>query len=72
MMDVEAMSAAEILSIATPIMDNLMEASTRSDHEAHVRAVTDRMKKIGAPDYLQRVCEQYQQEKEFFLLSEIL
>lgn len=65
-MNFETMSEAEILGIATPLMDNLMEASTRIDHEAHVRDFTDRIKKIVTPDYLQRICKQYQQEKGFF------
>ena len=46
-MDFEKMSESEILDIANPIMDNLMEASTRIDHERHIRDFTDRMKKIG-------------------------
>jgi len=47
-------------------MDNLMDASTHIDHESHVRDFTDRMKAIVTEEYLQRVCEQYQQEKGFF------
>jgi hypothetical protein len=43
-MNFEDMSDVEILDIAIPIMDNLMEASTRSDYEAHVRDFSDRMK----------------------------
>jgi len=65
-MNFEEMSETEILAIATPIMDNLMEASTRIDHEAHIKDFTDRMKNIVTKDYLQKVCEQYQKEKVFF------
>ena len=65
-MNFEKMSENEILAIATPIMDNLMEASTRIDHEAHIRDFTDRMKNIVTKEYLQKVCEQYQKEKGFF------
>ena len=39
-MNFETMSDKEILGIATPIMDNLMDASTRIDYEAHVRCVS--------------------------------
>mgnify|MGYP003624344767 CR=1 FL=1 len=65
-MNFEEMSEKEILDIATPIMDNLMDASTNIDHEAHIRNFTDRMQNIVTKEYLQRVCEQYQQEKGFF------
>ena len=42
----------EILTIANPIMDNLMEGSTEINHEKHTRDFTDRMKKIVTKDYL--------------------
>ncbi len=65
-MNFEYMSDTEILDIATPIMDNLMEASTRIDYEAHVRDFSDRMKKIVTKEYLLNVCRRYQAEKGFF------
>lgn len=65
-MNFENMSEHEILDIANPIMDNLMDASTTIDHERHVRDFTDRMKNIVTEDYLRKVCEKYQAEKGFF------
>lgn len=65
-MNFQEMSEQEILSIANHIMDNLMEASTKIDHEAHVRDFTDRMKSIVTEDYMKKVCEQYQSEKGYF------
>ena len=65
-MNFEDLSDTDILEIATPIMDHLMEASTRIDYEAHVRDFSDRMKKIVTKEYLRKVCEQYQAEKGFF------
>lgn len=65
-MNFEGMTEDEILDIANPIMDNLMDASTRIDHKAHTRDFTDRMKAIVSEEYLQKVCEQYQKEKGFF------
>lgn len=65
-MNFEDLSDQDILEIATPIMDHLMEASTRIDYEAHVRDFSDRMKKIVTKEYLRKVCEQYQVEKGFF------
>jgi KaiC/GvpD/RAD55 family RecA-like ATPase len=46
-MDFEKMSESEILRIANPMMDNLMEAYTEIDHGRHVRDITDRMKNIS-------------------------
>jgi len=65
-MSFEEMSEKEILEIANPIMDNLMDASTKIDHEMHIRDFTDRMKSIVTKEYLQNVCEQYQREKDYF------
>ncbi len=65
-MNFEEMSDSEILSIANPIMDKLMEASTEIDHERHIRDFTDRMKNIVTKEYLHKVCEQYQNEKGYF------
>ena len=65
-MTVESMSEDEILRIANPIMDNLMDASTTIDHEQHIRDFTERMRAIVTKEYLQKVCEKYQQEKGYF------
>ncbi len=65
-MNFEDLSDTDILEIATPIMDNLMEASTWIDYEAHVRDFSDRMKAIVTKEHLQKVCQQYQAEKGFF------
>lgn len=65
-MSFEEMSDDEILDIANPIMDNLMDASTEINHEKHIRDFTERMKKVVTKDYLQKVCKQYQSEKGIF------
>lgn len=65
-MRLEHMSEAEILQIADPIMDNLMEAFTAIDHPRHVRDSTDRLKRIVTPEHLRKICEQYQREKGCF------
>ncbi len=69
-MNFENMSESEILSIANPIMDNLMGASTDIDHERHIKDFTGRMKAIVTKEQLQKICEQYQSEKGFLLLRE--
>lgn len=71
-MNFEEMSEQEILDVAAPIMDNLMDASTIIDHETHVRDFTERMKEIVTKDYLREVCEHYQAEKGFFTNREIV
>ncbi|GFO68748.1 hypothetical protein GMLC_23270 [Geomonas limicola] len=65
-MPLEKMSDQEILNLVNPMMDNLMEASTRVDHAAHVRDFTDRIKAIVTPEHLEAVCRNYQEEKGFF------
>ena len=65
-MSFEEMSDEEILNIANPIMDNLMDASTEIDHERHTRDFSDRMLNIVTEEYLTKVCEKYQAEKGFF------
>jgi hypothetical protein len=69
-MQLDQMSATEIFAIANPIMDNLMNASTAIDHERHIRDFTDRMKSIVTKDYLQKVCESYQQKRGYFAARE--
>jgi hypothetical protein len=63
---------AEILAIANPIMDNLMEASTAIDHERQVADFTDRLKAIVTKEHLEKVCRQYQSEKGYFDDREIV
>ena len=57
---------AEILAIAVPIMDNLMEASTAIDYDRHIRHFTDRLKNILSREHFQWICREYQSEKGFF------
>ena len=71
-MNFETLSDEDILIIANPIMDNLMEASTEIDHAKHVKDFTDRMKKIVMPEYLREICETYQVEKGFFSHREVV
>lgn len=65
-MSLERMSDEQILAMADPIMDNLMEASTAIDHERHIRDFTERLKSIVTSEHLRRVCEKYQSEKGYF------
>ena len=65
-MELSRKSDKEILAVANPIMDNLMEGSTEINHEKHTRDFTDRMKRIVSKEYLEKVCKRYQAEWGFF------
>lgn len=71
-MNFENMSDEDILKIADPIMDNLMDASTEINYEKHVRDFTDRMKAIVTKEHLEKVCKQYQSEKGFFTERDVI
>lgn len=62
----------ELLAQLTPIMDNLMDASTRIDHAAHIRDFTPRMRDIVTPEYLKYVCERYQADRGHFADRDLL
>lgn len=65
-MDLANQSDAEILAIASPIMDNLMEASTAIDYDRHIQDFTDRLKSCLSEERLQRICEDYKSAKGDF------
>ena len=69
-MNFEELSQQDILNIATPIMDNLMDASTKLDHNKHIKDFNQRMLDIVTEDYFQKVCSKYQAEKGFFTTRE--
>lgn len=71
-MNFEELTDQEIVDIANPIMDNLMEASTEIDHARHVADFTDRIKNICTEEYLQKVCEQYQSKNGYFSKRELV
>jgi hypothetical protein len=65
-------SDEDILKIANPIMNNLMEGSTEIDHAKHTRDFTNRMKRIVTKDYLEKVCQHYQAEWGYFSKREFV
>lgn len=65
-------SDREILAVADPIMDNLMEGSTEINHDKHTRDFTDRMKRIVTQEYLETVCRTYQAERGYFSRREFV
>lgn len=65
-MDLATQSDAEILAVAGPIMDNLMDASTAVDYDRHVRDFTDRLKKRLGREQLEWICRDYQGTRGYF------
>ena len=59
-MDLAQKSDEEMLAVAAPIMDNLMEASTAVDYERHTHYLTERAKSVLSKSALKSICEQYQ------------
>jgi DNA-binding transcriptional regulator YiaG len=60
------MSESEILAIANPIMDNLMQASTDIDYACHVRDFTEKLKSIVTKENLGTQCKAYQTKLGYF------
>jgi len=71
-MDLSQKSDAEIMSVADPIMDNLMDASTAIDYERHIRDFTDRLKNVLPKARLESICHDYQNTKGFFAKREFV
>lgn len=66
------LSVSEILAIANPIMDNLMQASTAIDHARHVNDFTDHLKTIVTKENFESQCKQYQAELGTFAEREFV
>lgn len=71
-MDLAQQSDAQILLVANPIMDNLMEASTAVDHARHTRDFTDRRRHRLSEAQLQCICQEYQSTKGTFAAREFV
>lgn len=71
-MDLIDKSDEEILRIASPIMDNLMEASTEIDYEKHILNHTERAKKTISKEDLEKMCRLYQTEFGVFTDREFM
>lgn len=71
-MDLSKKTDSEILSIANPIMDNLMDASTAVDYERHIKDFTDRLKSVLSKERLEWICQDYQGAKGFFAKREFV
>ena len=66
------MTEEEILNIVSPIMDNLMQASTEVNHEMHVKDFSNKMKEIVTKENLEKQCREYQEELGYFSTRELI
>ncbi|MEO1685387.1 MAG: hypothetical protein AAFS06_19275 [Cyanobacteria bacterium J06631_12] len=65
-------SDSEILKVANPIMNNLMEASTDIDFEKHTKDFSDRIKKNFTKEDFQKQCQGYQSKLGIFADREFM
>lgn len=66
------MTDDEIMNIANPIMDNLMQSSTDIDHEQHVKNFSAHLKSIVTKENLHKQCKVYQKELGHFSKREFV
>lgn len=71
-MELATKSDTDIMAIADPIMDNLMDASTAIDYPRHVLDFTDRARSMLSAQRLREVCVAYQGSKGFFARREFV
>lgn len=62
----EALSDAELIDIANEMMNQLMDASTRKDYEAHIHHFSKRAKSILDEIHFKVICDVYQEKYGFF------
>lgn len=65
-------SDEEILAAVNPLMDNLMEASTKINYEKHTRDFSSRIENHLTPESLRKICEKYQQRWGIFQQREFV
>ena len=71
-MNLSQKSEAEILSVANPLMDNLMDASIHVDYERHIRDFSARLKAQLTKERLEAICLEYQSTKGVFANREFV
>ena len=71
-MDFMALSDTEIIELATPLMDSLMDASTNIDYEAHIKDFSTRLLGQISKDRFIEMCKRYQDEIGFLKERELV
>ena len=62
----------EILQTLNPIMDSLMDASTKIDYKRFIIDFSQRMKNLTTEKSLNEICNDYQSKKGFFTNREFV
>src|SRR5688572_28623123 len=65
-MKLSDLSDTELLNVAAPIMDNLMDASAHIDYERHVPDFSERARASLDEAQFRHICETYQRERGHF------
>ena len=60
MTNLTTLTDAEILALIEPMMDRMLEGSTRINHAMHVQDFTDGLKAIVTEERLGEMCRDYQ------------
>jgi len=55
----------EILKIAVPIMDNLMQATKEMDHNKHIKNFSEKMKTSVTKEQFDQQCADYQNSRGY-------
>lgn len=63
---------SELLGIANTMMDDLMNASTRKDYQAHIQHFTQRAQSVLDETQFKVVCEIYQEKMGVFTEREFV
>jgi hypothetical protein len=71
-MDLCLKTDEEVLRVATPIMDNLMDGSNDIDWEQYMRDSNQRAKQILAPAEFKRQCKEFHAKYGFFAERELV
>lgn len=71
-MSLSELSDKELVNIAQPIMDNLMDGSTEKDWERHTRDFTDGARASLSEEELLRQCDAYQSKYGNFGSRELM
>ena len=72
MMNWLELSDQEVIAIITPMMDNLMDASTEINHRKHILDFSDNMKSIVTKESLEKQCKEYQRHLGNFTKRELI
>lgn len=72
MIDLAKKTDSEILTVIEPLIDSMLDGSTKRDHKQHVADFTDRLKVIVTKDNLAQQCADYQAHIGFFKSREFV